>query len=81
MSTNLKSDQLAAKIEPFDSFWEGPEDIEKGYGKFYQFYSHNYLRYLDREPSANILVVSCGPGYLVNALNRHGYANVVGIDS
>ncbi|MFZ0488463.1 MAG: class I SAM-dependent methyltransferase [Arenicellales bacterium] len=81
MSTNLKSDQLAAKIEPFDSFWEGPEDIEKGYGRFYQFYSHNYLRYLDREPSASILVISCGPGYLVNALNRHGYSNVVGIDS
>ena len=23
--------ELTAKIEPFDSFWEAPEDIEKGY--------------------------------------------------
>lgn len=81
MSANLKSEQLAAKIEPFDSFWEGPEDVEKGYGKFYEFYKHNYLKHLHLDPSANVLVISCGPGYLVNTLNAHGYNNVVGIDS
>lgn len=81
MSSNLKSDQLAAQIEPFDSFWEGPENIEKGYQKFYRFYSHNYLKYLNRDPSANVLVISCGPGYLVSTLNAHGYTNVLGIDS
>lgn len=81
MPQKLKSDELAAKIEPFDSFWEGPEDVEKGYDKFYQFYKHNYLKHLHRDASASILVISCGPGYLVNTLNAHGYANVVGIDS
>ncbi|MGA8262101.1 MAG: class I SAM-dependent methyltransferase [Arenicellales bacterium] len=81
MPGKLRSEQLAARIEPFDSFWEGPEDVEKGYGKFYQFYRHNYLKHLNRSPSANILVISCGPGYLVNALNMQGYSNVVGIDS
>lgn len=81
MSPNLESEQLAAKIEPFDSFWEGPEDVEKGYQKFYHFYRHNYLKHLKRTVTAKILVISCGPGYLVNALNIHGYTNVTGIDS
>lgn len=26
---------LTAKIEPFDSFWEGPSNIEKGYTSLY----------------------------------------------
>src|SRR5690606_39125343 len=30
---------------------------------------------------ARILVVSCGPGYLVSALREAGYSNVTGIDS
>ncbi len=30
--------KLTAKVEPFDTFWEAPEDIEKGYTSFYQFY-------------------------------------------
>ena len=29
----------------------------------------------------SILVVSCGPGYLVNMLREQGYTNVLGIDS
>jgi len=81
MTPTLKSDQLAAQIEPFDSFWEGPEDVEKGYRKFHQFYTHNYLKYLDQPTTAKILVISCGPGYLVNTLNAHGYTDVLGIDS
>jgi SAM-dependent methyltransferase len=73
--------KLTAKIEPFDSFWEAPEDIEKGYDTFGKFYTHNYLKYLPVERTTSILVVSCGPGYFVNLLNREGYADVNGIDS
>ena len=78
MTTRSK---LTAKIEPFDSFWEGPEDVEKGYGTFYKFYKHNYLKHLPANREANILAVSCGPGYLVNMLANEGYTNVLGIDS
>lgn len=72
---------LAAKIEPFDSFWEGPENIDKGYATFYRFYKSNYLAHLPENKNARILVISCGPGYFVNTLVRHGYADVLGIDS
>jgi 2-polyprenyl-3-methyl-5-hydroxy-6-metoxy-1,4-benzoquinol methylase len=73
--------ELTAKIEPFDSFWEGPNEVEKGYAKFFEFYRHNYLKYLPSDRNARILVISCGPGYFVNTLVKHGYHNVVGIDS
>ena len=73
--------QLAAKIEPFDSFWEGPENVEKGYSTFLKFYRRNYGKYLPANKDANILVVSCGPGYFVNLLSELGYSNVLGIDS
>jgi 2-polyprenyl-3-methyl-5-hydroxy-6-metoxy-1,4-benzoquinol methylase len=75
------SHELAAQIEPFDSFWEAPDNIEKGYASFYKFYKHNYLRHLPPDKNARVLVVSCGPGYFVNLLARHGYTNVLGIDS
>ncbi|HET7598753.1 MAG TPA: class I SAM-dependent methyltransferase [Gemmatimonadales bacterium] len=74
-------DALTARIEPFDSFWEAPADIEKGYRTFGTFYRHNYLRHLPTDRRARILVISCGPGYLVNLLLQEGYTNVVGIDS
>jgi len=73
--------ELTAKIEPFDSFWEAPEDIQKGYASFYQFYRRNYLKYIPPDKKAHILVVSCGPGYFVNLLSKEGYLNVLGIDS
>lgn len=73
--------QLTAKMEPFDSFWQAPKNIEKGYSQFYHFYKANYLKYLPRDKNAQILVVSCGPGYFVNFLKKHGYHNVLGIDS
>jgi len=73
--------ELTAKIEPFDSFWEAPDDIESGYHSFYLFYKDNYLKYLPENRDANILCVSCGPGYLVNLLTDLGYSNVLGIDS
>lgn len=73
--------ELTAQMEPFDSFWEGPEDIEKGYRTVFEFYRRNYLRFLPHDRRAPILVVSCGPGYFVDMLVRHGYENVIGIDS
>jgi len=72
---------LAARLEPFDSYWQAPKDVDKGYRSFARYYEHNYLRRLPSDRSAAILVVSCGPGYLVKALTAHGYQNVVGIDS
>jgi SAM-dependent methyltransferase len=77
----ISDDELTAKLEPFDSFWEAPRDIEKGYARFGKFYKHNYLRHLPNRKDARILVVSCGPGYFVNLLSQHGYTNVLGIDS
>jgi 2-polyprenyl-3-methyl-5-hydroxy-6-metoxy-1,4-benzoquinol methylase len=73
--------QLTAKTEPFDTFWEAPKNIEKGYTSFGKFYRRNYLRYIPEDKHANILAVSCGPGYFVNLLAEEGYINVTGIDS
>lgn len=77
----VNSDRLAARLEPFDSFWQAPEDIESGYSKFAAYYRHNYLPLMPADKNANILVVSCGPGYLVKVLAEAGYRNVLGIDS
>ncbi len=77
----MRRRQLTATIEPFDSFWEAPEDIEKGYRSFYLFYKDNYGKFLPADKSANILCVSCGPGYGVSLLNQLGYARVLGVDS
>jgi 2-polyprenyl-3-methyl-5-hydroxy-6-metoxy-1,4-benzoquinol methylase len=73
--------QLTAQIEPFDSFWEGPENVESGYRKLSTFYRRNYLRHLPSSKDSRILVISCGPGYFVNMLMEQGYKNVIGIDS
>ena len=73
--------ELTAKIEPFDSFWEAPDDIESGYHRFYLYYKDNYLKYLPEDKNTKILCVSCGPGYLVNMLTDMGYKDVLGIDS
>jgi 2-polyprenyl-3-methyl-5-hydroxy-6-metoxy-1,4-benzoquinol methylase len=72
---------LTAKIEPFDTFWEAPKDVEKGYKSFGRFYKTNYLKRLPLDKSANILVVCCGPGYFVKLLKDEGYTNVFWIDS
>lgn len=74
-------DALTAKMEPFDSFWEAPADIEKGYRTFAAFYRHNYLPHLPADRASRVLVISCGPGYFVNLLRQQGYTDVVGIDS
>jgi SAM-dependent methyltransferase len=72
---------LSARLEPFDSYWQAPKDIEAGYDAFAAYYRANYLAHLPRDRGARILVVSCGPGYLVNVLAQAGYRAVVGIDS
>lgn len=72
---------LSARLERFDSFWEGPEDVEKGYRTVVQFYRANYMRHLPPNRDARILVISCGPGYFVKLLVDSGYTNVLGIDS
>jgi SAM-dependent methyltransferase len=72
---------LAARLEPFDSYWQAPQDPEKGFRSFTAYYRANYLPHLPPDRDANILVVSCGPGYLVNMLRERGYRRVLGIDS
>jgi SAM-dependent methyltransferase len=73
--------KLAARLEPFDSYWQAPEDVNSGYRSFSAYYRANYLPQLPQDRAARILVVSCGPGYLVSLLAEVGYSNVVGIDS
>jgi 2-polyprenyl-3-methyl-5-hydroxy-6-metoxy-1,4-benzoquinol methylase len=73
--------KLAARLEPFDSYWQAPKDIEAGYRSFAAYYRANYLPHLPADRSARILVISCGPGYLLNVLAQAGYKSVVGIDS
>jgi len=72
---------LAARLEPFDSYWQSPADVQQGYKSFFEYYRHNYLPLLPSDKQAKILVVSCGPGYLLNVLKSEGYTNVLGIDS
>jgi 2-polyprenyl-3-methyl-5-hydroxy-6-metoxy-1,4-benzoquinol methylase len=73
--------KLAARLEPFDSYWQAPEDVESGYKSFSAYYKANYLPHIPTDRNAKILVVSCGPGYLVDLLVKSGYSNVLGIDS
>jgi len=73
--------RLAARLEPFDSYWQAPKDVESGYRSFSAYYRANYLPNLPQNRDARILVISCGPGYLVNVLSNAGYHNVLGIDS
>jgi SAM-dependent methyltransferase len=72
---------LAARLEPFDSYWQAPKDVEAGFSRFAAYYRANYLAHLPQDRNTRILVVSCGPGYLVNVLAQAGYRSVVGIDS
>ncbi len=78
---NVPEHPLSAWTEPFDSFWEAPDDIDKGYASFGQFYRCNYLEKVPHDKGSKILVISCGPGYFVHMLSEQGYTNVLGIDS
>jgi SAM-dependent methyltransferase len=75
------SPKLAARLEPFDSYWQAPADVDSGYKSFSAYYRANYLPHIPESRDAKILVISCGPGYLVDLLAKCGYRNVVGIDS
>jgi len=78
----MKTDNpCEAKMEPFDSFWEAPDDIERGFKKFAKFYQRNYFRHLQVGPTDRVLVVSCGPGYFLKTLEQNGISNILGIDS
>jgi SAM-dependent methyltransferase len=77
----IKSEDLSARLEPFDSYWQAPDDIESGYGKFAAYYRANYLPHLPEDRHARILIISCGPGYLAEVMKQEGYDNMVGIDS
>jgi SAM-dependent methyltransferase len=78
MSTQTK---LSARTEPFDSYWQGPENVEEGWDSFAQFYAANYGSRLPADRDSAILVVACGPGYFVKYLVDRGYRSVLGIDS
>lgn len=73
--------KLTAVTEPFDTFWEAPKNIEKGYESFGKFYKRNYLDYIPANKDIRILAISCGPGYFLSLLKSEGYRNVLGIDS
>jgi 2-polyprenyl-3-methyl-5-hydroxy-6-metoxy-1,4-benzoquinol methylase len=82
LPANMQIDKnLSAQIEPFDTFWEAPTDVEKGFGKFAKFYQRNYFQYIPKNKSIRTLVISCGAGYMVELMNAEGYTNVLGIDS
>jgi 2-polyprenyl-3-methyl-5-hydroxy-6-metoxy-1,4-benzoquinol methylase len=76
-----RSERLAARLEPFDSYWQAPKDVEKGFTSFTAYYRANYLGHMPADKGARILVISCGPGYLVKMLRDCGYTQVLGIDS
>jgi SAM-dependent methyltransferase len=76
-----RSEQLAARLEPFDSYWQAPKDVEKGFSSFTAYYRANYLPHMPADRQARILVISCGPGYLLKMLRDRGYSAVLGIDS
>ena len=79
---NMLIDQeLAAQIEPFDTFWEAPADVEKGFAKFAKFYKRNYFKHMPSDRSARTLVISCGTGYMVEFMRNEGYTDVLGVDS
>ena len=77
----ITTTRLTAKAEPFDSFWDIPKDVSGGYQKFAQFYRANYLRHFPKDRASQILIIGCGPGYLVRLLGQAGYTEVLGIDS
>jgi cyclopropane fatty-acyl-phospholipid synthase-like methyltransferase len=72
---------LSSKMEPFSSFWEAPNNIEKGYIKFNKFYRRNYLRRLSLKETDRVLSISCGYGYFLSLLNELGVKDAEGIDS
>ncbi|HEY6823374.1 MAG TPA: class I SAM-dependent methyltransferase [Steroidobacteraceae bacterium] len=81
LQASIEPRRLAARLEPFDSYWQAPKDAEKGFDAFAAYYRSNYLPWMPQDRAARILVISCGPGYLLKMLQDHGYAAAFGIDS
>jgi SAM-dependent methyltransferase len=81
LPSGVSAPRLAARLEPFDSYWQAPADVDAGYKSFSAYYRANYLPHIPSDRDARILVISCGPGYLVDLLVECGYRNVLGIDS
>jgi 2-polyprenyl-3-methyl-5-hydroxy-6-metoxy-1,4-benzoquinol methylase len=81
VAANSGEYQLTGTISPWTTFCEGMTDIEKGYSYYLRQYKRNYSKLLPSDTSANILVVSAGPGYFVMFLNNLGFNNVLGIDT
>jgi len=81
VQASIEPRRLAARVEPFDSYWQAPKDAEKGFNSFAAYYRSNYLPWMPAERGARVLVISCGPGYLLKMLQDHGYSAVFGIDS
>ena len=50
--------KLAARLEPFDSYWQAPADVESGYKSFNAYYRANYLPHIPENRDAKILVLS-----------------------
>lgn len=72
---------FAARLEPFDTYWQGNRDLRKGFQQFDIYYRANYLPRLPVDRDTRIAVLSCGPGYLVHSLVKAGYRQVVGVDA
>ena len=53
-----RSERLAARLEPFDSYWQAPKDVEKGFTSFTAYYRANYLGHMPADKGARILVIS-----------------------
>ena len=81
MDRTAERTTFTARLEPFDSYWQGTRDLDKGFRQFETYYRVNYLPRLPADRNVQIAVLSCGPGYLVNALLKAGYRNVIGIDA
>ena len=74
--------KLTAMYAPFTSFCEGPRNIEKGFKLFNLFHEKNLKKYMPQASNAKIVVVSSGPGYMQDSLQKWGYTcDVLGIDS
>ncbi len=81
LQASIEPRRLAARVEPFDSYWQAPQDAEKGFNSFAAYYRSNYLPWMPADRGARILVISCGPGYLLKLLRDRGYSAILGIDS
>jgi 2-polyprenyl-3-methyl-5-hydroxy-6-metoxy-1,4-benzoquinol methylase len=80
-AANKPTRKLTARLEPFDSYWQAPKEAEAAFDAFTAYYRANYLPHLPVDRNTRILVISCGPGYLLKTLTDQGYRSVCGIDS